>query len=364
MSQQPLDHFEDEDGELFRHLNSVESFGGRPVTIIMLLEDPKLPFLELVDSWTPDKYSDMEYSVKEFSNYTVVDLNLNSEDKGERVQCPECHSEFPKERLMEEKEDELSLVFTKGENPVFYLITNKKSREIRNEVLDFFNRLYPVISRVGYRSADLKNVLLGLSSDLNVSVNDYVAERRYGDKTTIREHPNEMDVNEAFSKAREGGTWIDNLECEIESRRIRLSRDGRIQLYSDYRTKDAMEEILDPLIKISVEEFGEIKRLREVEEASRVTYETSEAVFTQEIGAERLIEKLNSLDKFEVGRISLQTEKPELMVKDYKSGTSYLVNVIAEDQIAIFPQEELKVISFYKLLHEISSLYEGGYTNE
>ena len=364
MSQQPLDHFGDEDGDLFRHLNSVDSFGGRPVTIIMLLEDPKLPFLELVDSWVPDKYSDMEYSVREFSNYTVADLSLNSEGEEELVECPECHSEFSKEKIIDQKEDELSLVFTNDDNPVFYLITNKKSQEIKSEVLDFFNRLYPIISRVGYRSKDLKNILMEISSEYSVKVNDYVAERRYGEKTTIREHPNEMDVEEAFSKARNGGTCIDNLECAVEDKRIRLSRDGRIQLYSNYRTKDAVEDVLDPLIGVSVEEFREIKRLRNDEGASRVTYQTSEAAFTQEIGAERLIEKLNSLDKFEIGRLSLQTEKPELMVKDYKSGTSYLVNVIAEDQIAIFPQEEIKIISFYKLLHEISSLYEGGYTNE
>lgn len=365
MSQQPLDHFGEEDSDLYRHLSSVDGFGGRPVTIIILLEDPKYRFLEIIDDWLPRKYSNTEYTVKKYENHTVVDLDLNLEDETNKVECPHCHHEISKEELLDSKEDnKLSLVFSNDDNPVFYLITNKKSQEIRNKVLDFFNSFYPIVSRVGYRSSDLKNILVSLSNDYSVKINDYVAERRYGDKTTIREHPQEMKAEEAFSKARDSETWIDNLECEIAGRRTRLSRDGRIQLYKDYRTKDAVKEIIEPLIEVSVEEFRQIKKLKEQESDPKLTYETAEKVFTEEVGANKIIESINSLDKFEVGRISIQKEKPELMIKDYKSGTSYLLNVVGEDKLIIFPQEDLRVMSLYKLLHEVSSLYEGRYTND
>lgn len=366
MAETYIDYF-DEDGPLLKRIESLDRIGSTPMKAMILLEDPRINFTELIDRWVPSQYEGTSYEKEEYENYYIVKLDIVNRKKQDSLyECPTCGESISKDELIEHGlQSELLLVFSKNQDDsVFYLITNEGSTELEID-LGFFNSLYPFISRVGFRSKQLRKVLTEVSEDEEVKVKNYVAKRYYGEKTTIEEHPEDMSVQDAFQRARSEDTWIDSIACEVDGNRVRLSRSGPLHYYQDYRFSDFLDEILTPLLRETTEKYRKLlsDRSRDSEsmDVKPLVFETENNVFSSEDEGSNLIKEINSIDSFEVARVNEDKSMPELMIKDYKSGASFNLDVISTDKMAINPQTQVTEISLYKLINKISERYDGEF---
>jgi hypothetical protein len=92
-----------------------------------------------------------------------------------------------------------------------------------------------------------------------------------------------------------------------------------------------------------------------------IIFTTENSVFSSDNEGENLVKEINSIDSFEVARVNENKSMPELMIKDYKSGASFNLDVISTDKMSINPQTQVTEISLYKLINKISERYDGEF---
>lgn len=357
-----LDHF-DEDGDLIREIEGLEHLSSAPKKVMLFFEDGRKGFLDIIDSWLPEKYKNTKYeSVGNFENFEVVSIIIvNDETDDQKFSCPKCGEILDEEDILEHGvTSKIYLIFPKDRNRnYFYLVTNKASNELKTD-LGFFNAYYPLISRVAFRSRHIRASLENLESKKDLKVRNYVAKRYYGDKTTTERHePDGISVEDAFSRAQRNDTWIDSLACEVDGTRIRVSRNGLVQYYQGYRYGEIYSDLLKPLFEEAEERFKEISN-RNIQKGDTFIYETENAVFDQKSAGEELINIISSGNNYDVAKMSPDIIKPELLVKDYDSASSFAVNVISNREILIHPESEVTNIALNNLINKIADKYEGG----
>lgn len=356
-----------QDGALLRRIDEMDKIGSVPRKSIVFMEDTRLSFLELINEWVPEKYSGTEYVTEDFDNYRVANLEIkNKEVEKSLYKCPKCEEKIDRDELLEHGVNtEILLVFSKNEeDPIFYLITNEGSSELKRD-LHFFNALYPLVSRVGNRTKQIREVLEDVAKHKTVKVTNYVAKRLYGKDQRITEHhfQGTKSIREAFEGARKSGTWIDSIECEIGENRVRLARNGINHFYGDYAFSDFLKHILSKLIRKASERYDNIlkgrARTRKSTEVKSIIFEAERSVFGSVEAGEELMSLMRNIAEFEIALVNSDRSQPELMVKDYSSGGSFNVDVVSNRKIVISPQTQITEISLNCLINKLQKRYEG-----
>lgn len=365
MSNNRLDYYDRENGELFRTVEELENIGSIPKKIFLFLEDSENEFPDLLEKWIPSKYEGTRLKdIAETEDYKIRELIIENKDKRTKeYYCPNCAELIDLEEVMDhEINPRIILVFPKEESAhYFFMVTNEGTVDLDRD-LNFLNAMYPFVSRVGFRSRELRDILENIEETSEVVVTDFVAKRYYGEERTDERHQN-LDILEAFESAKESNTWIDSIATYVDDKRLRLSRSGKIQYGQDFDFSEIYHKIMVPVIEDNKELYEEVlterSRTESDSEVKPIMFRTANAVFPSKENGEGLIEVINDIDHFEVAILNNDKAMPEIIVKDYYSGSSYYVNVIGNDRILVSPQTQVRELSLNSLLNSISDRYDG-----
>lgn len=334
---------------------------------MIFIEDSRIGLLDIIDEWLPEKYNETTYEEEEFKNYKLVRLFIENADKSESTYtCPHCQRELNKDELLEYNADsQILLIFSKEKsNPIFLLVTNAGSPEFDVD-LNFFNALYPLISRVGFRSYTLKEILDQVSRASEVKAHTFVTKQYHRERSKSVEYPkNPISIETAYNKAKRNNLWIDSIECEVDEKKIRLSRKGKILFYQEFRFSEVFRKFIQPLMRQTLTRYKEVltnnSRTEDNPEAKSLIYTTNEPAFQTKKDSEQFVELIKEVDEdLEVAILNSNSQMPEMTIKDYKSGSSYNVDVISEKDIVINPQTQVTEISLNKLISIFSNWHDG-----
>ncbi|QQG40146.1 MAG: hypothetical protein HYS81_01920 [Candidatus Aenigmatarchaeota archaeon] len=348
--------FFDADGEFLKRIESVKSIGPTPRKVILFIQDSEMPFLKLIKQWIPARYEGTICKTEEFDRFDVAELTIKNRDlEGALYKCSHCGQEIPKEELFEYGQNMQNLLVFPKNSPVFFLVTNKGSHELDAD-LGFFKALYPFVSRVRFRSYQLKQMLDVLPNKTDIVISEYVAKRYYGEKKTIELHQ-KVDVDTAFLQAAKENTWIDSILLEVDGKKIRLARNGRIQYYQSYHFSNIFSQLIKPILHNLTANYENVLRNRSRTianpAAKPIVFKTEKPVFTSQNAGIELIKRLGRLRGIEIAQVNSDDQMPELMVKDYTSGASYSIDVVAENMIVMTPQTGVREISLNRVVNKI-----------
>ncbi len=290
------------------------------------------------------------FEEKESSDLEIFELNF---ENGEAEECPNCG-----ELIQEESSPKFLMI---REDNFVLVISNANSKEYEARI-NYLNALYPTLSRIFLRSAQIQDILDSSEEQLEQDwkVTEFVAKRRYGQEVSVQEYPKgNIGVEEAYRRAEERDTWIDNMHVNSLDKRVRLRRDGIINL-SFTNAEDILSLVFNQ-IREEVKEDYEVLASEEILEQEDAAIELSlERDYFTDIESSQAIKKeLNQVEQVDIFPLTQDSEQPEYYLKDYSTGSVTKIIVTGQDKLFISPELYPSAVSIYKILTKISDVVEG-----
>ncbi|WP_287586419.1 hypothetical protein [Candidatus Borrarchaeum sp.] len=348
-----INHFTDA-GELFRRLDTIERFPNVPIKTVLFIYDFRYKLLDILDRITPQEYQKSSYKIK-FENDDVVlldvkivkDLDIISSDRRK-----------------------VFLIIDKNK-PFCILITNSEGNYFK-KVLSFFNKHYPLLSRIFLRSNEIKDLLnyLEEKEEAKLTVLSYVVKRYYVRPET-RIAYEKISFREVFDKASDDFLWVDSIYLAIEKRsksKIRINRRGVISYYRnlDYSNIHLIliSQILIKYSKIYTSILMERSRSLENLEPRPVRFFINEDVFNSSEDIDRFLEALHKyLLNWGYSTLFKERNYLYLILHDYQTGSSYDILISSPYEIFVTPQTQVTSISFGALVNFLVDNYDGVVEN-
>lgn len=354
-----ISHF-GEGGKILEILDNIEKIPRTPLRLVIFSYDNKKPFVNTLN--------DLTSGMRKF-NYTI------SYDDDPENTLLKIH---PFDEELNDKTEIYLLIYKK--KPSAVLITNASSRKF-SRVISYFNKLYPFLSRVFFRSTDIKDLLAYIErkGNIEIFVDNYVLKRYYVNKKTDVT-TEKITYKEVYEIAAENFQWVDSIHIGIRKKvnedkihignskknrlgSIRINRRGIIQYdlcpYSTVEslfTRSIIEEYKNFYDKYLVDRSRTLQQL----EPRPVMFVTEEASFKSSEDTILLKQQIrSSLHDWGYGTLYDQGIHLCLMLHDYKSGSSFEILVASTSEIIITPQTQVTSLSFNALINFFFNLYDG-----
>ena len=339
-------------------LNKIKTGQQMPLRIVLFTKNFGKSFseiLELVDST-------IEIS-EIFKNDSLILRKIDTEEtfKNNSTECPYCNKKFTKEEHLEYSAKSYLIEFL---NSNLMVLISSFNRTDYINLIKTFNLLYPIISRILYRSNDLKQIFDSLSKkNIEIIGKDCVAKRIYGGKKTNILYQ-EDSIEGFFNQAKNENVWIDSVNVLMsEIGEIRISRKGHINYSKPFNFKNFFEIFLETIInKLIIERRKGLQNkariLEKPMELHTIKLNLEKNYFSDEGNIKKLINKLISNSNYEIGVVYSSTIATHLSLFDYSNGCGFDIYINSQSEINIVPQTQTTDIALDSLIIEINDLFE------
>ena len=349
-----LFHFTEE-GKIFGKIDNLKKFPNIPTKIVLFAYDDSYNILELFNKRKPYDYENTSFKI-EYDDEETTLLNFKIRKNGEKE---------------EDKDNGVFLLVLK-KIPFAIMVTNVNSYHLE-EKLRFFNKFYPFMSRIFFRSYEIERLLEFVEKEhkVDIFVKSYVVKRYYENPET-RVCYERTKYKQVFKIASENYLWVDSILIEIEKEgkilfEVRISRRGILSFVrADYSKIHLW--IINKIIQGPSSMYQNIlkNRSRTIDdiEPRPVKISIIDEVFNEPQDIEQLIDIIHkSLNNW--GYSILYQEGPYafIMLHDYITGSSYEILICSKSEIFITPQTQVTPISFNNLLNLLLDNYDGSVEN-
>jgi len=347
-------HFTEE-GKTFRKIDNLKKFPNTPTKVVLFAYDDSYDSLKLFNKRKQYEYENTSFKI-EYNDEESTLLNFKIRRNGEEE---------------EDKNNEVFLLVLK-KIPIAIMITNINSYYLK-EKLRFFNKFYPFMSRVFFRSYEIERLLefVEKEHEVDIFVKNYVVKRYYENPET-RVCYERTKYKQVFKIASENYLWVDSILLEIEKEnkiifRVRISRKGIISFVGTDYSKIHLW-IINNIIQNHYSMYRNIlkNRSRTINniEPRPVKISIVDEVFNEQKDIEQLMDIIyKGLNNW--GYSILYQEGPYafIMLHDYVTGSSYEMLICSKSEIFITPQTQVTPISFNNLLNLLLDNYDGSVEN-
>lgn len=292
------------------------------------------------------------FSVEQRESDDLEVFDLHFKEKIEDSVCPNCG-----EAIDAVKRSKLRLVHEKN---FVIVLSAAKSQEYESK-LKFLHRLYPALSRIFLRSAQIQEVLKASQSQIDSKwrVVDFVSQRKYGQEVSVQEYPKEnIGIEEAYRRANERETWVDSIEVKSGNRGLRLKRNGIIRV-SFKNAGEVLSLVFNQIYDQIKQEYMTLISEEVLQENSAIQISLDREYFANQEKAKVIKKELQDMENIDLFPLTPDIEQPEYYLKDYSTGSVNKIVVASRDKILISPELYPSAVSIYKLLTRISSVVQG-----
>ncbi len=346
-------HFTEE-GKIFARMDNIKKISHVPQKIAVFVYDDRYQNnpLELFKKYNPQTYQNTTFSI-EFENELWVCLKFN---------IVKNDVEVSKER------DAEVFVLVSKKTPIVIMLTSCK-REQFEDKLNYFNKFYPFLSRIFYRSFEINELLASAENlnKLNISVKSYVVKRYY-EKPKTEVCYEDINYGEAFRKASENYLWVDSIQLRIDEKgMLRINRRGVISFYGfDFSSVYSwfITKIIEKQTKLYMSVLKNKSRTLDNLEPKPIKFTILDDIFKTPEDIQQLIKLIGSkLSNW--GYSILYNDGPflSMILHDYVSGSSYDLLIGSASEILIIPQTQVTPISFNQLINFLMNNYDGEIEN-
>jgi hypothetical protein len=343
-----------EKAQFFTHISRVFKETKTLIKIAIISYDPRYDLESLFSEYWPYGFENVKFDKKIVDNKTIFDFKFYDVDNKKILN--NC------------------LLISFKNRPFGFLLSNTHYFEFKYKQLKFFNKYYPLISRVFFRSLDLLQILNRLEKEekLNIFTERYVVKKIYGKKESRICFKDELYSN-IFLEALDQRLWVDSIVVKLQDDRrgligkIRIGRDG---IFS-YKLMDfakffnlVLEKVLaDWYEKIYRNTLENRQRSLEALEPKPIRIVLKKDIFVEDSDAKRFIKNIHALSNWGYSIISLNKFLVYLTLFDYVSGGSFDIVIPSSREIYIIPQTQVTANVFNKLLSFLIENYEGEIEN-
>lgn len=349
--------------EIYSILNRIKTVQNTPLRIVLLTKNLKKRFMDIIDLFNNNIIKCKIYTQNE--NQILWELELIV-DEINQIECPKCKNQFDID--IDYKIPLKYYIIEYLDSDLLILVTNTKN--YFENLISEINSLYPIISRIFYKTGDLRFVLNKISDLDNIEVvgRECVVKRLHDDKRTIVKY--ETDTIEGFfEKAKKENSWIDSIEVLISSLGIiRFSRKGVI-LYSKpfnflifYNI--IIKTITDEILNKRREIYSKKSRTIEDPKPKPITIKLEKDYFLGQENINKLVNRLNESEKYEVSVLYISESLAHIECYDYANGGSFDIYINNANEIKIIPQTQMTAIAIEAIIIRISDLFEGTVNDE
>ena len=346
-----LTHFI-EGGEIAKIFDNIEKVPIASIKVAIFLYDSRLLPMDIFNRLKPYKFKNSSFKT-EYEDGDNILLDFNIVKEGGVAQRPDDTQVF----LQVCKKEPLAILVTNSDSVYF------------EEVIHFFNKFYPFLSRIFLRSEDIKNLLISAKekSGYDITVKNYVLKRYYV-KKKIESTWEIIDYLDLFKKAAQDFLWVDGIYIHMTKAEgivgmIRINRSGILKYsHTDYTTiyKLFIKQMLDNYL----EKFGSVlkEKGRSINniEPHPIKFVMNEEIFRDSKDAEQLITLMHkSLHNWGYSILSQEGGLLFITLHDYVSGGSYDILITSISEILIIPQTQVTSLSFNKVIMFLTETYDG-----
>lgn len=342
-------HFTKE-GEFFKNLDTLKRQPNVPIKTMLFIYDFRYKLLDILNKIKPYDYEKSSYKIElEDEETLLLDLDIRKDS----------------EKLSESNGKVFLLVYKK--QPLCIMITNS-DRKYFNNVLNFFNKYYPLLSRIFLRSYEIKDLLTKVEhlDKIQLAVKNYVVKRYYiKPKTEIAYE--KISFDDVFKRASENFLWVDSISLDIlknsTSGNIRINRRGLISYIGlDFSSVFSLfiSKILDNYARLYSEILSERSRSLEKLEPRPLRFAIEEEIFRSSKDLEQFLQSLHkNLYNWGYSVLFKEGSYIFLLLHDYQTGSSYEILISSSSEIFVIPQTQVTSISFSTLLNFLVNTYDG-----
>lgn len=333
-------------GTIFRMLDSVRRIPKTPLRLVIFIYDTRQPFVDTLNAMI-ERQPDFRYTMAyEDTENILLKISLPANEDADGT--------------------EIYLLIYKLE-PYVILVTNAGRGKLRG-VISFWSAFYPLMSRIFFRSDDIRKLLAFIEKqhDVEILVKDYVLKRYYVNKK-IDITWEDIGYDDLFEMAAENQLWVDSIHVSIAKKtslgNIRINRKGLIQYEGcTYSLVESLfvRRILSKHLKFYDRFLIERSRSLQNRQPRPVMLVTDEDAFKSPADtASFLTHVKKSLSNWGYSTLYEEGIYLFLLLHDYSSGSSYEILVASASEIIVTPQMQVTSLSFNTLINFFLNHYDG-----
>jgi hypothetical protein len=345
-------HFTPE-GEVFKILDNLKRFSNIPIKTMLFIYDHRYGILDILEKLKPYTYRNSSYSkILDDEHVLLLDMDIVKDS-----------DKIPKDN------GKVFFLISKKE-PFGVMITNSDSKHF-SKVINYFNKHYPLISRIFLRSHEIKDLLdIVEKENATIIIKNYVLKRYYV-KKKVDMSWEVIGHKRLFEKATESFLWVDSIFLDIikngVSGKVRINRRGLISYIGlDYSMIFSLfiEKILKKYSKIHSDILIDKSRNLENLEPQAIRFFIEEDVFKSSEDVTQFLKSMHkSLHNWGYSVLFKEGSYLFVILHDYQTGSSYDLLISSPSEIFIIPQTQVTSISFNTLINFLTNTYDGAAEN-
>lgn len=325
-----------------------------PVKVALFFYDPRYKLEEIFNDYWPSGYENIKIEKTLVDNERIFNFKFYDENNEKII-----HS---------------CLLIDFKDKPFSFLLSNTNYIDFKYNQLRFFNKYYPLLSRVFFRSVELLEILNDLEKNKNIQIDveKYVGKRFYGDKESRISFKN-AKYYDVFLEAIEQRLWVDSLTAKLNDKsgvlfgKIRIGRDG-IFSYSIMDFSKFFNQILERILTKWYEErykktLENRERSLEIPEPKPIKITLKRETFLDKEDIEKFLDSIHSFPNWGYSIFSLQKSFVFMNIFDYVSGGSFDIMIPSSKEIYVIPQTQITANVINRLLSFLIDNYEGEIEN-
>jgi len=342
-------HFTEE-GEIYKKLDTLKRQPNVPIKTMLFIYDFRYKLLDILNKIKPYDYQESSYKIElENEEHILLDLDIRRNS----------------EKLYDSNGKVFLLVYKK--QPLCIMVTNS-DRKYFNNVLNFFNKYYPLLSRIFLRSYEIKELLTKVEREdkIQLAVKNYVVKRYYiKPKTEIAYE--KISFEDVFKRASENFLWVDSISLDISKDTLlgnmRINRRGLISYtWLDFCSIFSLfiSKIINNYARLYSEILSERSRSLQKLEPRPLRFAIEEEIFRSSEDLEQFLQSLHkNLYNWGYSVLFKEGSYVFLLLHDYQTGSNYEILISSPSEIFVIPQTQVTSISFSTLLNFLVNTYDG-----
>lgn len=345
-----------EGGEVFKTFDNIKKIPAASIKVVLFLYDIRKPLIDTIETLKPSSFKNSDFKkIYEDAETQLLKFNII---KNNETKQPE-HTEV------------YLLIFKN--TPFAMLITNGDSKYFFYDIVPFFNKYYPFISRIFLRSEEILELLNNVEKEkgMEIVVKNYVLKRYYV-KKKIETTWEIINYKDLFKKAKQDFLWVDGVYINLKKDdevlgKVRISRKGIIR-YSAMDYTEIYNLFIGALLSKYGIRYDTIlkERARSINniEPRPVKFTINEDVFKDQRDVDQLIELIHSsMQNWGYSILYREGAYLYLVMHDYISGSSFDIFVASISEIIIIPQTQVTSLAFNTLINFLMRTYDGMIEN-
>jgi hypothetical protein len=343
--------------EIYSILDNIKTGQNMPVRVVLLTKNFGRTFFSISETLNLNnlKISEMIRNEK----FILWNLEVIPDLEEDLIECPNCKKSF--------KVDEglryalKNYLLESLDHNILFLISNADKGGYET-LIKTFNHLYPIISRVFYRSSDLRLLFNSLvEKNIEIVGKKCVSKRLFANKKTIVTYK-EDTIEGFFEEARKENLWIDSIEVLIKKLSIiTFSRKGLILYLRPFNFNGFFNIVIQTIFTELI-----LKRREDFKDKSRtidnpliihpIKLVFDKEYFLEEANMKKLVQKLSST--YELAVLYLSKSLGHISIFDYSNGCGFDIFINSGNELVIVPQTQSTDVALESLVIKINDIFE------